>query len=343
VKGKVALSYLLPGAMWFPTYDIRANLDKGTVILDYYGTVQQSTGEDWEEVELTLAAIRPAVRVKRPELSPWYLSFERKVSPEYQRREEKLMKRPQIEAQYAQRPKAYQKSHRALLSNVRLVEKVFTAIEARGTSISFPTTKRESVKADGKVCRVKVGSYPLKVEAMYSATPRLSLNTYITGKGKNSAPYPLLPGTANLFREGSFSGKTSIDFTAPNEEAEFYLGMDESIKVVRELDYRRSKFTFFGKRKRLEFSYRTTIENFKDDAVTISLHDCVPVSQDSRIKTGIIEMSLEPSEREKGLLRWDISLPPGGKETIHYSFYIEYPQDVQLPLAVEHERLLRKK
>ena len=253
------------------------------------------------------------------------------------------MKRPQIEAQYAQRPKAYQKYHQVLLSNVAQVEKVFTAIEARGTSISFSATKRELIKADGKPYRVKVGSYPLQVEARYSATPRLSLNTYITGQGKNSTPYPLLPGTANLFREGSFLGKTSIDFTAPNEEAEFYLGVDESLKVVRELDYRRSKLTFFGKRKRFEFSYNITIENFKDDAVTISLHDCVPVSQDSRIKTGIIEMSLEPSEREKGLLRWDISLPPGGKETIHYSFYIEYQQDMQLPLAVEHERLLRKK
>lgn len=343
VHGKITLSYLLPGAMWFPVYDIRSNLDKGIVELDYYGVIQQSTGEDWEAVSITLAGIRPSNRATKPELSPWYLSYGQPIATESQRSVEQLMLTPQITAQYEQRPQGYKKAHSNLLLNAAQVQRVFAAIKSRGTSISFPTIKQETIKADGKPYRTKVGSYSLKVKVAYSTIPRLSLSTYVTGKGKNTSPYPLLPGNASLFRQGCLLGKTSIGFIAPNEKAELYLGVDESIKAVRELDYHKSESSFFGKRKYLEFSYDIIIENFKEESVAVSVHDCVPVSQDSKIKTDIDEIAPVPDKVDKGLLTWDISVPPGGKKKIHYIFYIEYPKDMPPPLTIEHEKLLQKR
>ena len=72
-EARISLSYLLPGAMWFPSYDVRADLDKGEMELIYYAVIQQATGEDWTGAELTLSASRPAERTAKPELDPWLI------------------------------------------------------------------------------------------------------------------------------------------------------------------------------------------------------------------------------------------------------------------------------
>ena len=67
------LSYVLPGASWTPQYDVRVDAEHSQVTLTYQGLVSQSTGEDWQQVELTLSTARPSQVTRVPELEPWYL------------------------------------------------------------------------------------------------------------------------------------------------------------------------------------------------------------------------------------------------------------------------------
>src|SRR5436190_7530812 len=72
------VSYLVTGASWHPQYDVRvqkeADQNKGEVELTYVGLVQQSTGERWENVGLSLSTARPSLAAILPELEPWYLN-----------------------------------------------------------------------------------------------------------------------------------------------------------------------------------------------------------------------------------------------------------------------------
>ena len=55
----VALSYQVPDASWAPLYDARLDTKTGEMDLVQYGAVQQNTGEDWEDVALTLSTAQP--------------------------------------------------------------------------------------------------------------------------------------------------------------------------------------------------------------------------------------------------------------------------------------------
>jgi uncharacterized protein (TIGR02231 family) len=63
------LTYIVQGASWAPTYDIRATIgaDKSggessdSMQVTYFGVVKQSTGEDWDSVSVTLSTASPAV------------------------------------------------------------------------------------------------------------------------------------------------------------------------------------------------------------------------------------------------------------------------------------------
>src|SRR5712691_8258593 len=75
---ELELSYLVMGASWHPQYDVRVQMadEKGTgeVELTYVGVVQQSSGERWEDVGLSLSTARPSLAAVLPELDPWYLN-----------------------------------------------------------------------------------------------------------------------------------------------------------------------------------------------------------------------------------------------------------------------------
>ena len=52
------LSYAVAGAQWTPA-DARLRAADRSVDLGYFGVINQTTGEDWNKVKLTLSTARP--------------------------------------------------------------------------------------------------------------------------------------------------------------------------------------------------------------------------------------------------------------------------------------------
>src|SRR5262245_58875268 len=68
---EIAIRYAIPDAGWSPAYDARLHSADRTVELSYFGIVRNGTGEDWNNVALTLSTARPSIGGGPPELRPW--------------------------------------------------------------------------------------------------------------------------------------------------------------------------------------------------------------------------------------------------------------------------------
>lgn len=77
---RLEISYLIAGASWTPSYEVRAQSTEKTVQITYSGNVQQSTGEPWENVNMILSTARPAASEFIPELSRWTIDQQRGYS-----------------------------------------------------------------------------------------------------------------------------------------------------------------------------------------------------------------------------------------------------------------------
>ncbi|MAG56780.1 MAG: hypothetical protein CMJ83_10855, partial [Planctomycetes bacterium] len=75
------LSYLVNGCGWAPTYNVRAERSGGTVQVEYNAVIQQRTGEDWSDVDLTLSTATPALSAAGPGLAPFTVALVRGVKP----------------------------------------------------------------------------------------------------------------------------------------------------------------------------------------------------------------------------------------------------------------------
>ncbi|PAA74828.1 hypothetical protein BOX15_Mlig004911g2 [Macrostomum lignano] len=76
------LSYVVSRAKWSPKYDVRVFSNESAMKIIYYGLVQQSTGEDWVNSQLSLSTSQPGVGGTAPALGVHRAHFKAgKVEP----------------------------------------------------------------------------------------------------------------------------------------------------------------------------------------------------------------------------------------------------------------------
>lgn len=70
-EAELQLSYIVPNASWFPVYDLRVDYEEKTATLTTYGIIQQKTGEDWQNVLLSLSTASPTFSTDTVKLNSW--------------------------------------------------------------------------------------------------------------------------------------------------------------------------------------------------------------------------------------------------------------------------------
>ncbi|MBI2805995.1 MAG: mucoidy inhibitor MuiA family protein [Planctomycetes bacterium] len=66
--GTVRLNYLVSSVSWHPEYKVRAGKVDQDVQVDYLANLMQHTGEDWNQVKMTLSTAQPMLNASPPDL-----------------------------------------------------------------------------------------------------------------------------------------------------------------------------------------------------------------------------------------------------------------------------------
>lgn len=74
ISGKLVVEYFTNSAGWEPLYDFRFDAVNKPLELVYNANVYQSTGEDWNEVNLSLTEGLPKQKAELPEFDRWYIT-----------------------------------------------------------------------------------------------------------------------------------------------------------------------------------------------------------------------------------------------------------------------------
>lgn len=73
VKGNFDITYIVPNARWYPTYDLRVKDVASPMLIEYKANVSQESGEDWSNVKLKLSTGDPSQSSQKPKLETWML------------------------------------------------------------------------------------------------------------------------------------------------------------------------------------------------------------------------------------------------------------------------------
>jgi len=330
------LSYTIKNASWQPLYDLRlweaeAEAERPSLEATYLGQVQQSTGEDWNNIELILSTARPAVSGSLPELDPWYLYIKRPPPPPRGPMPERKKGRPPMvamaEPEVGTEPEA--EPPPAAWEQAAVV---FATVDTSGAAVTFHVSGRANIPSDGQPHKTTIATYPLEPELDYVTAPKLEEVAHRRARVVNTTEAVFLPGTANVFAGDEFIGATELEHVAPTQEFELSLGVDDRIKVKRELMIREVDKSLIGDKRRLRYGYQIEVENLRPVAETILVADHYPLPRHEEIKVRLESVEPEATEAtEMHLLNWELRLPAGHKQTIRFEVQIEHPR----PLSVD--------
>lgn len=334
VEAGLLLRYQVPAASWQSLYDARlmtgARNIAPSLLIVRRAAVQQRTGEDWRDVALTLSTTRPSNGASAPELPPVTVDFAPEVPPP--------PPRPMAAAPPAQSPAtralkraearedgAADKAEQQDLA----VEEQRASIEATAFQALFALPGAMTVLATGEVKRVQIDDARVEPAIVVRAVPRLQTQAYLYAKVTMPKTTAYLPGAVSLFRDGTYVGTGHLPLLSAGQEHEIGFGTDDAVRVrYATVEDKRGESGLISSSLTDTRSFRITMKNLHERAISVSVLDHMPTSKQQDIKvemTGKTPPTRRDIDDKRGVLAWEGALQPDEERQIEFGYRISWP------------------
>ncbi|MEG5135514.1 MULTISPECIES: mucoidy inhibitor MuiA family protein [unclassified Microcoleus] len=339
---ELEISYVVTQARWTPLYDLRIDTTNNQINLNYLAEVNQNTGEDWTGVALTLSTAKPGMGTLPPKLQPWFIDIVRPKSAQSQGFPRARMERsakPETSAVYdnfmeSEMEDEEQLDMMAVGGSAPAPEPIAAqtataTVSKAGGTVTFQVGGNTNIPSDGTPHKVTIFSENYPSQLQYIAVPRLVSFAYLQAIVTNPMTgATLLPGQANIFRDNTFVGTLQLANISPGQEFKLNLGIDEGLKIERELVERQVDKKLIGNQRRTSYAYRLIVTNLQQLPVNLTLKEQLPVSRNEQVKVRLTQTNPKIVAGEMGMLEWIMSLPPQAKQELDYQFVVEHPPDL---------------
>ena len=190
------------------------------------------------------------------------------------------------------------------------VQQQNAVVEASPFQATYLVPGRLSVPRTGDPKRVQLLEEAIEPALTVKAVPKLDAKAYLYAKlALPKTSVPMLPGQVSLFRDGTFTGTTSLPVLSPGEDHELGFGTDDLVRVKHAIINEKRGETGLISTSRTDVrNYKLTIKNLHDRAVKLVVFDQIPVSQNQEIK---VELQSKPAptkqdiDDKRGVLSWE--------------------------------------
>jgi uncharacterized protein (TIGR02231 family) len=197
------------------------------------------------------------------------------------------------------------------------------------SGLAYQVQRPLAVPADGSPQKTSIARFSLDAALDHLTVPVLAPEAYLRATAVNTSSLLLLPGPARVFHGTQFTGETRLETVAAGEEIELQLGVDDQVRVERELRRRSTGKAVLGGTRTIDVGYEITVENHRQGQTRITVKDHIPVSADGDIKVRLREATPAPAgQTDLGELTWELPLAAGKAAAIRYRFTVEHPAQV---------------
>ena len=182
------------------------------------------------------------------------------------------------------------------------------------------------MSSDGKTTTTEIARYQLPATYQYLGIPRADKDAFLMADATQWQQYSLLEGEANVYFENSFVGKTILDPTVITDTLHFSLGRDNGIRIQRTQVSGRSTRRLLSTTQEQNLTWRITVKNSRKEAVSLTLRDQIPVSENSNITVTTEELSGGQLDKTTGIIEWQLQLQPNEQREFIVAYRVKYPK-----------------
>jgi uncharacterized protein (TIGR02231 family) len=328
LEADIVIRYQVKSASWTPFYDAR--LTTGTkaespkLQLVRRASIQQRTGEVWDEVALALSTARPAAGTAAPVLHPLVIDYE-SDAPVVRPAPQAAIPR----AVTAAPSRADEDRPGRVQAEMVAAEEARAKVEIQAFQAVYAIPGRATVPDTGETKRVQIDEMQLDPGLVVRAVPKREQKAYLYAKMTVARGTPILPGQVSLFRDSTFVGNGRLPMLAPGEEHELGFGTDDAIRVRHAIvEEKRGETGIITASKTDTRGFRISVKNLHERAIAVTVLDQIPASQNADIKVEL-NGKTAPTRRDvddkRGVLAWDLTLAPEEERVIDFGYRASWP------------------
>ncbi len=177
-----------------------------------------------------------------------------------------------------------------------------------------------------------VDDYELPADFQYYAAPKHDCHVYLTALISDWQKYSLLPGQVNLFFDGAYVGKSSLQTQSATDTLTFSLGRDKGLTIERnrEEDYRNRRL--FGSKIEQRIGWKINVMKNRRNDVPLIIEDQIPVSTTDQIEVTLEQSRGASYDEATGKLRWELKMGFGDKKEIGFRYTVKHPKNMAVRL-----------
>jgi hypothetical protein len=335
-KGTVLhLHYLAEGAAWSPSFNVRAQSGNPEVVVEYFASIRQMTGEDWGDVSMTLSTATPSLVACSPELSPLAVTLTtyREFAPAHadSQRQDLRQKRKQAEVlrnvhqqqlqaavpgtagrtdgprgdDAASAPRESAHDWDSTLNELANEEQMLEMLARFHRTSAAGSRESESLSVTYEL--PKQTSLQSRADQQLVQIARLALPAEHYEVGK-----PVL--TEFVYREAFVTNTSELVLLAGPATTymdgqfvgrgsipgvttgqRFSVGLGIDPLLRAERELVDRVESIQGGNRMIEFTYRIALENFGDTPANVRVYDRLPMGRDIEVKCTLVESQIEES------------------------------------------------
>ena len=208
---------------------------------------------------------------------------------------------------------------------------------------AFASDGAVDVAADGAWHALALTTKAGTARIGHVAVPREQPDVFRVAAIANPFAAPLLPGPIDVYDRGRFLVTSAVDYTPPGATVEVGLGVDATVKIARNTEFREEATGMLRGALRLHHAIAIDVENLSGRPIELEIRERIPVARegddDVEVTLGRIEPAWErwtpdpdaPREaRLRGAYRWRVALPAGAKKTVRAAYEVKMSGKLEL-------------
>jgi len=185
-----------------------------------------------------------------------------------------------------------------------------------------------NIPADALLHRVRLLESKTKARLNWRTVPKVEAAVYREVTLDNPLELPLLSGPVRVFVDGQLRVQTELKTVDIGGEIKIGLGVDDNLQVVRNARMEEDGAGIFGGKRELLHHISIELSSSLGFPAKIEVIDRKPITDDKEVEVELVRQeprALEYEQKERpvrGGLKWLVTLGPGGKQEIEFSYRV---------------------
>ena len=328
VTTMVDIVYPVSAARWTWQYEARLDTESRLLNLERKVSVIQTSGEDWNDIALTITTARPNQSTQPGPLRSLAVDLYKPIPASAQVRRMESLRDASANA-----PSLGASVEEA--ETLATFQQSFADVSATQYLVSFDIPGTVTVAADSQPEILPIDQRQLSVDLVTRAYPENDRTAYLEARFTLDETEPLQAGAMQLYRDGVYIGRRFEDALQAMEEVQLPFGEDDRVRVETRLEPEETRDGGTFRRSSVD-NRRVTFEvtSFHSEAIELEIIARLPVPQNSAIDVEIDDEATPFDEEDvdgvTGALLWHRNARPAEPIEIRHFYSVRFPENERL-------------